>query len=293
MNFGNKRITNVLSNGGTRTIVVREEPKVGNLLEHAMRERDELEHAVRAAQVEREHAEERLQELSGRLINAHEEERSRIARELHDDLNQRLALLSIEIEQYGQRLPRSASEHRQRMHDIWERAYEISGYVHRMSHQLHPSKLDTLGLVAAVRSLCHSLAQRSALKPEFTHRQVPSEIPKDIALCLFRVVQEALSNAVKHSGAQYARVQLIGSAEEICLVVTDCGAGFNTGNVSESGLGLISMRERLRLVDGEFSIESAPGQGTRITARVPFALRPAEDTNTDCTRTPNLAINDN
>lgn len=272
MTFGNKRITGAVSSEGSRASAIREEPKLDKLLEQALRERDELEHALRAAQAEKKCAEEQLQELSGRLINAHEEERSRIARELHDDLNQRLALLSIEIEQYGQHLPTSAYEHSQRMQDIWARAQEISADVHRMSHQLHPSKLDTLGLVAAVRSLCHDLAQHTALTPEFTHRQIPSEIPRDVALCLFRVVQEALSNVVKHSGAQRARVKLIGSAEEICLVITDGGAGFKGGQVNpEGGLGLISMRERLRQVDGTFSIKSALGQGTQITARVPLA----------------------
>ena len=280
MTFGNKRITRAVSRDGNRAIVIREEPKLDDLLEQALSERNELEHALRAAQAERECAEEQLQELSGRLINAHEEERSRIARELHDDLNQRLALLSIEIEQYGQRLPTSANEHTQRMQDIWARAQEISADVHRMSHQLHPSKLDTLGLVAAVRSLCHDFARHTALTPEFSHRHVPNEIPRDVALCLFRVAQEALSNAVKHSGAHRARVELIGSAEELCLVITDRGAGFKARKVNPAGgIGLISMRERIRLVNGDFSIQSAPGQGTQITARVPLASPSMEDPN--------------
>ena len=126
--------------------------------------------------------------------------------------------------------------------------------------------------MAALKSLCHDLSQRKVLNPEFTHRQVPGLIPKDVALCLFRVVQEALSNAAKHSGAQAAKVELVGDAQGLYLRVSDAGAGFNVEKVRRgSGLGLVSMQERLRLVGGEFSIESAPGQGARISARVPLA----------------------
>jgi PAS domain S-box-containing protein len=216
-------------------------------------------------------AEERLQELSGGLINAQEQERRRIARELHDDLNQRLAMLSIELEQLGQHLPRSADELRQRTRELWTRVHDISAEVHRLSYQLHPSKLDTLGLVAAVRSLCKEISERQVLGVEFSHRRVPGAIHKDVALCLFRVVQEGLSNAIKHSGAQGAKVELIGSPEEIHLRISDSGAGFSVVDVKEKGgLGLVSMQERLRLMGGELSIESQPGRGTRIEARVPL-----------------------
>jgi signal transduction histidine kinase len=266
------RVGSPAPDGGFRVMIVHEEITLDKRVEEVLREREEWDRAVRTAQAERNQAEVQLQELSGRLINAQEEERRRIARELHDDLNQRLALLSIELEQYGQRPPRSAEEHRRRMREAWGRAHEISADVHRMSHQLHPSKLDTLGLVAAVKSLCHDLSQRKVLKVEFSHRQIPGLIPKDVALCLFRVVQEALSNVGKHSGAQAAKVELIGDSQELNLSVSDPGAGFNVEKVRRGGgLGLVSMQERLRLVGGDFSIDSAGGQGTRIYARVPLA----------------------
>jgi signal transduction histidine kinase len=132
-----------MKDGTNHKKLASEEP-----VEAASREREKMNHTLQTALAEKKQAEERLQELSGRLINAQEEERRRIARELHDGLNQRLALLSIELEQHGQRLPRSAAEHRQRMREIWERAHEISVDVHRLSYQLHPTKLETLGLVS-------------------------------------------------------------------------------------------------------------------------------------------------
>lgn len=252
-------------------MVVHEEITMNKRTEEDLRERDELVRAVQTALAERKQAEEQLQELSGRLINAQEKERGRIARELHDDLNQRLALLSIEMEQYGQRLPRSSEEHRRRMRDIRERAQEISTDIHHLSYQLHPSKLDTLGLVAALKSFCHDLSQRRALNVEFSHHQIPGAIPKEVSLCLFRVAQEALSNSLKHSGAQSAKVELIGATKEIHLRVSDPGAGFDVEKVKANrGLGLISMQERVRLVGGEFSIESMVGQGTRISAWIPL-----------------------
>ncbi|MCI0663505.1 MAG: histidine kinase, partial [Acidobacteria bacterium] len=151
---------------------------------------------------ERKQAEEKLQELTGQLINAQEEERRRIARELHDDLNQRLALLIIDLEQLGDKFPEKQGDLRKQLQDLGARAREISTDVHRMSYRLHPSKLETLGLVAAVRGLCHEVSERHGLKIVFSHRDVPGSISKDVALCLFRVAQESLHNTVKHSGAK-------------------------------------------------------------------------------------------
>jgi signal transduction histidine kinase len=215
-------------------------------------------------------AEERLQELSGRLINTQEQERHRIARELHDDLNQQLAVLSIELEQLGQNFPRSSAEHRLRMRNLMTRVRDISTEVRRLSHQLHPSKLDTLGLVPAVNSLCQEISEHQVLHVEFSHQSVPRSISKDVAVCLYRIAQEALRNAIKHSGARTAKVQLTGSPAEIRLSISDTGAGFDIENGRErGGLGLISMQERLRLIGGELTVESQAGRGTRIDARVP------------------------
>jgi signal transduction histidine kinase len=217
--------------------------------------------------------EERLQELTGRLINAQEKERRRIARELHDDLNQQLALLSINLEQLGQKLKKASNLHKQ-MQDLCARAREISNEVHRMSYQLHPSKLETLGLVAAVSSLCHEVSKSQGLKIVFSHRDVLGSISNDVALCLFRVAQESLHNAVKHSGAKRARVELIGIPQAIHLLISDTGAGFDVEAARrKGGLGLVSMEERLRLVGGEISIHSQPLHGARIEVEVPLSVK--------------------
>jgi signal transduction histidine kinase len=223
--------------------------------------------------------EEALRDLGGRLITAQEEERSRVARELHDDLNQRMALLSVELEQLSQNMPASQSNLRSSIHSVWERAQEISSEIHRVSYQLHPSKLDHLGLVAAARSLCQELANHHEIKISFKEKGCYEPLPKDVTLCLFRIVQESLRNVIKHSGAPEAKVTLAGAADVIHLSVSDTGRGFDARSLeSKGGLGLISMRERLRLVGGVISIHST-AHGTKIEVSVPLSganSRPAE-----------------
>lgn len=215
--------------------------------------------------------EEKMLELSKQLIEAQEQERTRIARELHDDLNQRLALLSLEVEQLGQQPPTSADEFRRRTHELRISIWLISADIHRIAYQLHPSKLDTLGLVAALRGLCNEISTRQQLCVEFTHCNVPESLSQDVELCLFRIAQEALSNVIKHSGAQEARVEVTGSAQAIHLRIADPGAGFAIEAVKKrGGLGLISMQERLRLVGGEISIKSQPLYGTQIDVNIPL-----------------------
>ncbi len=214
--------------------------------------------------------EETLRDLGGRLITAQEEERSRVARELHDDLNQRMALLSVELEQLSQRMPASQSNLRSSINNVWERAQEISSEIHRVSYQLHPSKLDHLGLVAAVKSLCQELAAHHEIRISFREKGCSGPFPKDVTLCLFRIVQESLRNVIKHSGAREAKVTLEGTGPVIHLSVSDTGRGFDAGSLeSKSGLGLISMRERLRLVGGVISIHST-AHGTKIEVSVPL-----------------------
>lgn len=215
-------------------------------------------------------AEKALRTLSGRLINAQEEERSRIARELHDDLNQRLALLAVQMEQLGQDLPESASGLGERVRRLLAHTAELSSDVHRLSYQLHPSKLDHLGLAAALHTFCDEFGERQEVRIEFTHSGIPKLLPADIALCLYRIAQESLRNVVKHSGAKQARVELSSTGDAIHLRVSDSGVGFDPDLVEGSGLGLTSMRERLRLVRGEISIVSKPAHGTRVEARVPL-----------------------
>src|SRR5215203_546091 len=232
---------------------------------------------------ERKRMEEALVTLGGRLINAQEEERKRIARELHDDLNQRMALLSIELEQLSQRAlkPRSL---RPLVHSLQTKAKEISAEIHRLSYRLHPSKLDHLGLTAAVESLCDELSGSCKLKVEFRQTGLPAYVPKDVRLCLFRIAQESLRNCVKHSGARRARVVLEGAEEGIRLSISDDGCGFDTeSGALERGLGFTSMRERLRLVGGRLQIYSRPSRGTRIEIWVPLKGEAKTDQGVDLT----------
>jgi PAS domain S-box-containing protein len=220
---------------------------------------------------DRKRTEEALANMGRRLIEAHEEERTWIARELHDDINQRIALLAIELEQWNQHLPKSAVNLHEHIHRARERLSDIAKDVQALSHRLHSSKLEYLGIVAAANSFCKELSEQQKVQVEFNHADMPRTVPKEISLCVFRVLQEALQNAVKHSGARHFRVELRGKSEDICLTVSDSGVGFDWhGAMDRQGLGLISMRERLQLVNGEFSIESEPGRGTTIYARVPL-----------------------
>jgi len=220
---------------------------------------------------ERRLAQTSLRELSGKMITSLEEERRRIARELHDDVSQRLALMGIEMEQIIQALPAKQNDVRRRLRDLWGHNQETSVEVRHLSHNLHCSKLEYLGLVAAVKSLCDELSDRQELRIRFRHADVPSSISKDIALCIYRVVQETLRNVIKHSGARGAQVALSGGRGEISLCVSDEGSGFDPNNIkAKAGMGLIGIRERLLLIGGEVSIQSQPSQGTRIVARVPL-----------------------
>jgi PAS domain S-box-containing protein len=209
-----------------------------------------------------------LEKVSGQLIEAQEKERSRIARELHDDICQRLALLSIEIEQANRA---SSGLPQKNMAEIRQHCAEIAGDVQSLSHQLHSSKLDYLGVVAAIRGFCGELSRQHEVSIEITDANIPHPLPKDISLCLFRVAQEALHNAVKYSRTNQFTVQVLGMVDCVQLVVSDAGAGFDVDAVKGNrGLGLVSMQERVHLVHGTLSVESQPGKGTKILAVVPL-----------------------
>jgi len=221
---------------------------------------------------ERREAEEALLEVSGRLIAAQEEERARIARELHDDLSQRMAMLEIGLDQLKQKLSTLSPSLKKQLEDINQIAIEVSSYIHHLSHRLHPSKLNNLGLVATLHGLCKELSEQHNLKVHFTYHNIPRMIPNDVSLCLYRISQEALWNIVKHSSAREGKLELSGYPEEIDLCISDAGTGFDTEIAKEkTGLGLISMRERLRAVGGRLSVESEPSRGTQICARVPLS----------------------
>jgi PAS domain S-box-containing protein len=220
---------------------------------------------------DRTRSEEALSAMSRKLIEAQELERARIGRDLHDDVVQRLALMAIELERVQQNLPDSASELRTRIGEIRKRTLEVSSSVQTLSHELHSSKLEYLGIVATARSFCKEFAEQSRVEIDFKSDDVPTPLPPEISLCLFRVLQESLHNAAKHSGVGHFEVRLWGTSGEIHLAVSDFGGGFdNETAMKGSGLGLTSMRERLKLVNGELSIESQPRRGTRIHARAPL-----------------------
>ena len=216
-------------------------------------------------------AEEALRTLGGRLINAQEEERSRVARELHDDLNQQVAIMSIELEQLGQKIPEDRQDLSALVSGLGAKAQEISSEIHRLSYQLHPAKLDHLGLAAAIKSLCDEMSAHRQIKIEFRQKGFPAVLSREVTLCVFRITQESLHNVVRHSGAHDAQVLLRRSANAVHLHVSDTGCGFDMqSSRTKNGLGFISMRERLRLVGGRISIRSQPFTGTQIDIVVPI-----------------------
>jgi len=209
----------------------------------------------------------RNHDLAGRLIAAQEAERRRVARELHDDLSQKLALLSIDADLL---LARGPTRQAARMKEISDRAIEIASDVHRLSHQLHPAKLGAIGLVASLEALCRDASLQHHIAVEFTHGDVPIGVSADASLCLYRITQEALHNIVKHSGAKLALVRIAREDDGLTLQIADQGIGFLPRDSERGGLGLVSMRERVGFIGGQIVIHSAPGQGTRIGVRVPL-----------------------
>ncbi len=212
-------------------------------------------------------------ELPGRLLRAQEEERSYIARELHDHVNQRLALMTINLEQLGHRMT-DQSEEQSRIAKLRKEAVQISTDVHRLSHRLHPSRLEQLGLSSSIREQCGEFGEEHQLRVECRIHDVPTAVDNDVAACLFRILEEALHNAAKHGEAKKIVVELYAHRDRLCLRVSDNGKGFDPGGrAGTGGLGLISMRERLRLVRGELSIFSSPSHGATIEARVPLSRK--------------------
>jgi signal transduction histidine kinase len=213
--------------------------------------------------------EERQHDLAGRLISAQEVERERIAHELHDDISQKLALLNIGIEEAASRLGKGAPE--RLLRELSGQAGEIATDVHNLSYALHPSRLQTIGLTAAVDALCRELGDRSRLRITFAHSPMPPSVGPEASLCVYRVAQEALRNIGQHSRAGEGHVELRSEPGQLLLQVSDRGVGFNPA-VAPSGLGLVTLRERVAFLRGELTIDSAPGKGTRLRARVPTAI---------------------
>jgi signal transduction histidine kinase/ABC-type uncharacterized transport system substrate-binding protein len=214
-------------------------------------------------------------DLAGRLIASQEVERQRVARELHDDLSQKLALLAIDIHQLSAEAPDDGRQ-REYCDQIRELAAEIASDIHQLSYRLHPSKLETMGLLAAMTSLCRDMSHQGGVRVAFTHDSVPQRVDPNVSLCLYRIAQEALHNVARHSHAREAEVRLAREDSLLTLRVADCGVGFDPQEASREGLGLISMRERVAYLRGRMVIHSAPGGGTRIGVQIPLE-QPAAD----------------
>jgi PAS domain S-box-containing protein len=216
-------------------------------------------------------AREALERVGGQLIAAQEKERSHLARELHDDICQRLAMLSLRIGKITKGWGNGQMPVSDQLEQIRQQCADLAGDVQALSHELHPSLLDNVGLVAAVKSFCREFSEQNDALVEFSHTNVPASLPREISLSIFRVVQEALHNAAKYSGVSEYEVNLRGEAGEIELEVSDQGVGFDLATKNNAqGLGLVSMRERMILLNGTIRIESNPNAGTRIRASVPL-----------------------
>jgi signal transduction histidine kinase len=217
---------------------------------------------------EREGVEHSLRETSGKLIDAQDRERRRIARELHDGIGQQLTMVGLEVEKIGLKCD---SEIKARLEKLFDYVDEISKTTHEISRGLNPSHLEHLGLAHSISRLCHEFAERKSLSVTFVKEDVPDRLPSDISLCLFRVTQEALQNVAKHSEARTATLKLNANREQLLLVITDDGHGFDSRYEPTSGLGFTNMRERVRSVSGKIEIVSALMNGTQIKVQVPLS----------------------
>ena len=212
-----------------------------------------------------------LRDLSGRLINAYEHERARLSRELHDDVGQRVALLSAELGVLREQLADAPAAIQEQLSKLLARTQEIGAELHRFSHELHPARLEQLGLQSSIRAFCEELSEARSIEIRFEVGGVPAAIDADSEVCLYRITQEALHNVVKHSGATRAAVAIAFGAQEITLRVVDDGVGFDPEAVRQKvTLGLVSMRERAQLLGGHLAVSTNPGKGTQVEVRLPL-----------------------
>src|SRR6185503_9417837 len=212
--------------------------------------------------------------LAGRLIVSQEEERQRIARELHDDLSQKIAVLNIDVDRLAHQM--QTSEHRTWLRRISAQVAEVAEHLHDLSYELHPARLQTLGLLESLQVMCSEFSHQRNIHVTFTaaDSELPLVIDPSISLCVYRLTQEALHNVARHSQAAEASVQLSYEGGDICLQIADSGVGFELDSSRHTGLGVVSMRERVAVLNGKLVIDTAPGRGTRIVARIPLPLPP-------------------
>ncbi|MEP7152766.1 MAG: sensor histidine kinase [Nitrospira sp.] len=246
---------------------------VNHTLLNEISEHVETEQSLRASEHALATSRQELQDLAARLLTAQEEERRRISRDLHDDINQRLAMLVVQVESLDSTLPSSAHTCSKELRSIQDRLTELSDDVRHLAYQFHPSILDDLGLTVALQRLVDDCATRSNIQGRFEAHPAPRRLPQNISTCLYRIAQECLANVVKHARATRVVVSLSSTTENVTLNVEDDGVGFDTEGVIEGprGLGLVSMTERVRLVRGTVTIDSTPHQGTRLHITVPHA----------------------
>ena len=213
-----------------------------------------------------------LKELSGRLIHAGEEERQRLARELHDDFAQRLALLSVGLDLLLQDSSADGVSLHRRLQELWNDVKELASDVHNLSHRLHSSKLRLLGIKMALKEVCGQVSRQHSVDIQLEAGELPSELSDDVSLCFYRVAQEALNNAVKHSHSRRIEVKLNNSRGRVRMRIKDFGVGFDP-DARANGIGLAAMRERLRMVGGSLHVKSSPGVGTELTAEAEIGTR--------------------
>ena len=211
-----------------------------------------------------------LQKLAFQLLRVQEDERRRISRDLHDDINQQLALLAMDIEAVGRQLSVSSGHMFRAVREIQDRVEDLSDVVRHLAYQLHPSILDDLGLPIALQRLVDDFTARSQIQGSFGHRNIPAAVPQEIATCLYRVTQESLNNVARHAEASRVDVELTGSRSVLTVTITDNGVGFDSEQPRNGshGLGLLGMKERVALVHGDIQVMSAVGKGTRVQVEV-------------------------
>jgi len=219
---------------------------------------------------ERRLAVEAVATIHQRLIDAQEEERSRIARELHDDIGQQLTVLSIDLDTLVRTDGAAATDSRREIEEARAKVMNLAKDVQAISHRLHPARIEYLGIATAAAVLCREVSSQLGVEITFTTESVPEGLSRPVAICLYRVLQEALQNAIKHSGMRRVDVTLCGGVDQVELIVRDFGAGFEISTTQGRGLGLTSMNERVRAVSGRLTIQSQPQRGTTILASVPL-----------------------
>jgi PAS domain S-box-containing protein len=251
--------------------------EANDALERRVRERteelEEINASLKREIAERTRAEQELLQVRKRVVRAQDEERRRIARELHDDVTQRLAALAMTVGGLERNTPQSTVPILDKLRDMRRGIEQLSADVHGLSRKLHSSALEDLGLVQAIRSECERLEEHGEFEIEFSHDNLLDAIPPESSLPLFRIAQEALRNVQKHARTRQVQINLTEVDGHLRLSVEDHGAGFQQPEVKGSGgIGLVTMEERARLSGGRFSIRSSPGKGTTVEVSIPWRV---------------------